>query len=89
MATVLTIGTAIAEAKKLAADGRCRCLPCGLEAVHFPADRIQCESVVVRDGDNGYRTIARPRGGWRRPDVIPWSSTRNDRRYAGYSEGQR
>jgi len=89
MATVLTIGTAISEAKQLPADGRCYCLPCGLEAIHFPANKMHAESVIVRDGENGCRTIARDAGGWRRPDVISWSSAKQDRRYVGYADGQR
>jgi|GEM_PF-3208738 len=44
MATVLTIGTAISEAKQLPADGRCYCLPCGLEAIHFPANKMHAET---------------------------------------------
>jgi len=90
MSRKITFSSALSEAKALPADGLAYCLPCGLEAVHFPSTRMAIESVVVHNDEGGCRSRHLPnKPGWTRPDWVAWASVTHDSRYGGYGQGQR
>ena len=72
----------IRAARGLAADGRVRTVA-GFEAVHYPASRLHCEAVYVREGAQPLRSVkgGSTAGAWSRVERVPsWTGVLDDSR---------